>query len=118
MSDTTNVEPTTKLYRLTSVIDNWPDRGARYNNVRVTWFVVGRDYDPGFDYATLLDRPLPRCSYGQDNVDELFTRHEADQFAEYLRNVHGTDVDITEVSAPINGEYMPIGAIPVGGPRD
>ena len=50
---------TTKLYRLTSVIDDWPHRGARYNNVHVIWFVDKRDYDPGFDYATLLDRPLP-----------------------------------------------------------
>ena len=49
----------TRLYRLVSVIDDWPHRGARYNNVRVTWFVNRRDYDPGFDYAALLDRPLP-----------------------------------------------------------
>jgi hypothetical protein len=126
----TTVEAMTKLYRLTSVIDDWPHRGARHNNVKVTWFVCERDYDPGFDYATLLDRPLPSDDdpYAQGLVDERFTRYEADQLAEYLRTAHDTDVEIAEVSVPINVgyldsegrwiTYMPVGAIPVGGDCD
>ena len=111
----------TNLYRPASVIDDWPHRGQRYNNVRVIWFINKRDNDPGFDYATLLDRPLPPgegYSYEQGNVDELFTRREADQLAEYLREAHDTDVDIVEVSAPINGGYMPVSALAVGGDCD
>jgi len=46
---------TTKLYNVTSVIDGWPHRGSVYDGVRVTWFVLDRDTDPGFDYPALLD---------------------------------------------------------------
>ena len=122
----------TKLYRLTSVIDDWPHRRARYNNVHVTWFVNKRDYDPGFDYTALLDRPLPpagwkwdgdpadreKYAYHESLVDELFTWSEANQLAEYLREAHDTDVDIAEVTVPIDGRYMPISAIAVGGDCD
>jgi len=83
--------------------------------------VYERDYDPAFDYATLLDRPLPPgqdYSYEQLCADELFTRGEADQLSEYLRQTYDTDVDIAEVSVPINAGYFPISALPVGGNDD
>jgi hypothetical protein len=117
---TTNVEIVTKLYRLTSVIDDWPHRGKRYNNVTLVWFVDKRDYDPGYDYPTLLGRPTAPDdhSYEKDYVDELFTRDEADQLAQYLQEAHDTDVTITEVSTPVPDNIIGVGAIAVGGDCD
>jgi hypothetical protein len=118
---TTNIETATQLYDVRSVIDNWPHRGYRYDNVRVIWFVDKRDYDLGLDYATLLGRPFTRGephSYEQDYVEELFTREEADQLAEYLRTAHDTDVSIEPISTPVPGNIMGVGAIAVGGPCD
>lgn len=122
--NTTTTEAVTKLYQVTSFIDYWSHRKALYNNVEVTWFVHDRDYDPAFDYTTLLDRPLPPgegYSYARGLVDESFTRHEADQLAEYLRESHGEQVNIAQVDLPIatqaddGATYIPVGAISVGG---
>lgn len=107
-----------KLFSVTSVIDDWPHRGGRFNGVAVDWFVVERSYDPRFDYATLIDRPIADCYGGSDCVDELFTADEARQFEKYLLTTHDTSVRIEEVPVPINGGHMPIGGVPVGGPSD
>ena len=113
---TTNTETITKLYRLTSVIDDWPHRGKRYNNVAVTWFVDERDYYPDFDYRKLLTRI---DAYGIGAIDELFTREEADQLAEYLLTPpNPTEVEITEVDLPLNANVAGVGAIAVGGDCD
>jgi hypothetical protein len=121
----------TNLYRLASVIDDWPHRTRRYKDVHVEWWVEHRSYDPGFNYEALLGQPLPpplphgdgHYTYEQGIVDEMFTRDEADQLAAYLKTAHNTDVTITEVPKPIptgrdGAGFLPTGAIAVGGSSD
>jgi len=91
----------TQLFSVTSKIDNWPHRGARFDGVEVDWLVEDRDYDPGFDYAELLDHNRDQGYYPEDLVNESFTREEADRFAEYLKTCHGPDVHITPHTMPI-----------------
>lgn len=138
---------TTKLYNVTSVIDGWPHRGSLYDGVCVTWFVLDRDTDPGFDYPALLDcyelvvqrdyreyrqrRDFSDTEarkvagfYARGLVNDLFTEVEAAQLAAYLKAVHDTGVDIAEEPIPIatrsadGFDCMSVSALAVGGPDD
>jgi hypothetical protein len=111
----------TKVYRVTSVIDRWPHRGARWNGVKVTWLTY-RD-QPIAPYRVLLagDYDDP---YAQSLADELFTEEEATALARYLREAHGQDVTVTEVRLPMptrspEGDgFIGVSAIPCGGDTD
>jgi hypothetical protein len=132
---------TTKLYDVTSVIDEWPHRGSLYNGVQVTWFVDSRDTDPRFDYAAMLEgyeltvqrdyRDLRQSSsdaearmaaghYERRLVDDLFTEDEAAQLAAHLNIAYGTEVEITEKPLPIatmspeGYGYISVSSIPYG----
>lgn len=111
---------TTHLYELTSVMNDWPHRNGRYNDVQVTWFVYSRQYETGFDYTAMLYAPesADPNRIDQGCVDELFTRSEADQFAKYMKEQHNVEVAISQVQLPMNGVCMPIGGTPVGGDCD
>lgn len=116
---------TTRLCKVTSVIDGWPHRGGRYDGVEVDWFVDSRPTDPGFDYAALLDGyETADGQYARGLVDELFTPGEARQFAAYLKTEHDSETVTTDVRLPVatksedGAVYLPIGASVVGGPSD
>lgn len=116
----------TRLYEVTSVIDEWQHRRARWNGVQVTWFVHKRATDPAFDYAALLDRPLPPgddYSYERGLVDESFTQDEAERFTAHLKTTFGEEAEIRELPLPIatrsgGCDRIPIGALAVGGTDD
>lgn len=113
------------VYRLRSVIDNWPHRGYRYNQVDVTWFKEHND----LPVSELFGAPIIRLDddvlignvdpYAESQADECFTVEQADALAAYLKTQHGTDVIRELVTLPLPSEgYMGVSAVPVGGNED
>ena len=115
-----------RLNTLSSQIDRWPHRAARYNGVYVDWFISRREKPVG-PYAFLIEDYTgldeEERLYTQDRADQMFTDDEALQFAAYLKFAHNTEVIISEEAVPIpsrkgDAQIIGVGSLAVGGNSD
>jgi len=88
-----------RLFRLTSIVNNFPHRGKTYDGVEIRWFVVYRE-NPIVSYEKPLNGYLKNqdnlLHISEENVRELFTEEEANAFKEYLSKEHREECDIRE----------------------
>ena len=106
-----------KLYSLSTKVNNFSHRGCRYDNVCISWFVTHRK-KPVIPYELGIEGDA-NDSYNQGCLDELFTKDEADTFVDYLKIAHDSECEMEEYTLPIEGDdALPTGAIPVGGGND
>ncbi len=119
------------LYRVTSIIDDWPHRNHRYNGVGVSW-VRHTDRYSDADHAAVapMIKDAEKLSDDGDwldaigQINELFTHDEAEALSRYLLETHNTPTTIepvrvpVEVRCPEGSVYMPVSHYPMGGARD
>lgn len=103
------------LFTCTSIENNWPHRGARFADVHVTWFVHSKRPEGYAEkIGTLRD---PTDVYSRARIEEVFTADEALRFAAYLKEAHGSTVNIEPLEHRPENDG-PYGAIAVGGMTD
>lgn len=104
-----------QLFSLYARVDDF----LGHDNVPFVFFVAGRKGKLG-PYEQLIKNFDPNnedTGYQQGFVDEMFTTEEMTQAIEYLTSNYGTEITVKGNTVPIDaGNYMPTGAIPVGGP--
>ena len=124
MQESTTQSEQTKLYRLTSVVNNWPHRDKRYDNVHITWLVdrFPSEAKPPVPYEQAIkdfDSNAKDVVYTMGIICELFTEAEATAFQSHLKYAHGDTAERQEVVLPIvHGGCFPMSAVPVGGNTD
>ncbi len=114
--DALDAESRPRLYRVHSTIDELDGR----KNVAVNWFFADERETPPAPYAEVIEGYDPADegkTYPEGAIDEAFTLEEAHALADYLRDRHADETEITELRLPIRFSTMGCGAIPVGGPQ-
>ena len=107
----------TRLYSVSSVIDDWPYKEDRYVGVVVQWLVVDRQ-EPVAPYEKCIENYNPSDPYQKGLLDECFTLTEATALAEHLKKHHDTNCKLVEVKLPMPGGDIPLSYVTVGGGCD
>lgn len=111
-----------KLFKASSIVNNFKHRGGIYTKVPFMWFVRNRDnpvipYEKGIsDYKKRSNEK--HKSYQEEALDELFTEEEVEALMGYLLKSYDTDCHIEEVNLPIDSNCGGWGVLAVGGETD
>ncbi len=112
-----------ELFSVTVFFNNYTHGVHIYNNLRVKVVKVihsGNLYDEA-EYREMIkeydDLDETSKTYSKDCIDENFTKDEAEKVRAYFKGrvEKGEKIIIKKAELPISGNYMPLGAIPVGG---
>jgi hypothetical protein len=104
-----------QLFTLSALVDDFKG----YDQVPFFFFVTKRKETlPPYDRLIKDYDPIdPSVEYGKGYVNEMFTLEEATQACEYLKKTYGTEATIEAYNLPTEAmNFIPTGAIPVGGP--
>jgi hypothetical protein len=75
------------LYHVYSVVDNFPYRSVYYDNLKISWFMVGRE-EPQVPFEEVIVNyeklSLSTRVHPENFIKELFTREEAELLKSYL----------------------------------
>lgn len=115
-----------ELFSVTVFFNNYTHGVHIYNNLSVE---VVRDTHSGNLYDEAEYREMINGydgldemskTYSKDCIDENFTKDEAEKVRAYFKGriEKGEKIVIKKVELPIAGNYMPVGAIPVGGDNE
>jgi hypothetical protein len=94
-----------KLYHVHSTVNNFRYQGILYDNLKINWFVVGRDKPPvPFDRAIINYAELnPEVRINPESyIMERFTLIEADLLKGYLASAQKIDAVVDELTLPVS----------------
>jgi len=107
-----------ELFRVISVVDNFPHNNHRYNQVKVHWFISDRKM-PVVQYKKVIadyeNIPEKDRIFTREYIKELFTAKEAELTKKYLESALGWKADITPCQLPVEGKSLGFRAHQIGG---
>lgn len=93
------------LYHVYSVVNNFPYHSVYYDNLKINWFVVGREEpqvpfeEAIVNYAKLS---LSAKVHPENFIKELFTREEAELLKRYLDSAERVSATIEACGLPVS----------------
>lgn len=104
-----------RLYRAWSMVDNF--RG--YNQVKLNWFVVGRQ-KPVAPYEDLIRdyQEDDEIWYDHIYVKELLTESEVEELRDYIKKTHNSELQTEIIELPVKRGILSYGLLMMAGQGD
>ncbi len=106
-----------RLYRVYSVVNNFPYRSVYYDNLRISWFMVGRK-EPQVPFEEVIvdyeKLSLAAKVHPENFIKELFTREEAQLLKRYLDSPGKFNATVEVCELPVNDHAMGYHDFPPG----
>ncbi|NIM18400.1 MAG: hypothetical protein GTO45_40995 [Candidatus Aminicenantes bacterium] len=95
----------TRLYHVYSVVNNFPYRSVYYDNLKISWFMVGRE-EPQVPFEEVIVNYAKLSLSAKVNpenfIKELFTLEEAELLKRYLDSLRKFNATIEVCQLPVN----------------
>jgi hypothetical protein len=97
--------PLPGLYHVYSVVNNFPYRSVYYDNLKISWFMVGREepqvpFEEGIANYSKLS--VSARVHPENFIKELFTRDEAELLKSYLDSTEKLSATIEVCRLPVS----------------